>query len=84
MYVCMYAYRLQHLIFITVTIRNVADITSFADNYHAEQLKSACLQFICLNLAPLLEGRYVCTVSLVLYNYKLVHNPLTANSFKTQ
>ena len=42
-----------------VTIRNVADITSFAGNYHAEQLKNACMQFVCLNLAPLLEGRYV-------------------------
>ena len=46
------------MFYFIVTIRNVADITSFADNYHAEQLKNACLQFICLNLAPLLEGRY--------------------------
>jgi len=54
---------------ILVTIRNVAEIASFADNYHAEQLKNACLQFICLNLAPLLEGRYVQYVPFLLLLY---------------
>ena len=58
--------RLQYLL-ITVTIRNVGDITSFADNYHADQLKNACLQFICLNLAPLLEGRYLHTFTYFVY-----------------
>ena len=60
-YICIqytYIHNAYLCILITVTIRNVGDITSFADNYHAEQLKNACLQFICLNLAPLLEGRY--------------------------
>ena len=55
-----------------VTIRNVADITSFADNYHAEQLKNACMQFICLNLAPLLEGRCVHEHSICVLLFKAI------------
>lgn len=39
-----------------VSLKNVADLLDFATTYHADQLKSTCLQFICLNLPAVLEG----------------------------
>ena len=45
--------------FVIVTLRNVGDIVKFAVAFSADQLKRSCLQFICVNAASLLEGRYV-------------------------
>ena len=41
-----------------VTLRSVSEVLGFAVAYSAEQLKRACLQFICVNAASLLEGRW--------------------------
>lgn len=53
--------------FYLVTLKNVADIAQFAVMYGADQLKKACLQFICINAACLLEGRLVLTVKVMYY-----------------
>lgn len=47
------------LSFSAVTLKNVADIAHFAVTYGADQLKKACLQFICINATSLLDGRLV-------------------------
>ncbi|XP_063954638.1 inhibitor of Bruton tyrosine kinase-like [Lytechinus pictus] len=39
-----------------VTLRNVAELLEFASMYQAKQLKASCHQFICLNLASLVES----------------------------
>lgn len=40
-----------------LTLKNAAELLEFAAMYNAEQLKLSCLQFICLNLAAMLEAR---------------------------
>eukprot|EP00058_Branchiostoma_floridae_P018798 XP_002604287.1 hypothetical protein BRAFLDRAFT_59895 [Branchiostoma floridae] len=40
-----------------ITLRNVAELLEFASVFNSQQLKAACTQFICLNMAPLLEAR---------------------------
>ncbi|XP_019628197.1 PREDICTED: inhibitor of Bruton tyrosine kinase-like [Branchiostoma belcheri] len=40
-----------------ITLRNVAELLEFASVFNSAQLKAACTQFICLNMAPLLEAR---------------------------
>lgn len=42
-----------------VSLKNAAMLLEFAAVYNAEQLKQSCLQFIGLNMAALLEARYV-------------------------
>ena len=44
---------------ISVTLRNVYELMEFSEVYNAPQLKRACLQFMCVNSASLLEGRYM-------------------------
>ncbi|XP_064404443.1 inhibitor of Bruton tyrosine kinase-like isoform X2 [Halichondria panicea] len=41
----------------SLTLRNVPELLEIADTYSASQLKSSCLQFICVNAAALLEAR---------------------------
>ena len=45
-------------------LRNAVDLLEFSEAYCAEQLKKTCLQFICVNAACFLEGRWVvlCTL----------------------
>lgn len=43
--------------FCKVTLKNAAELLEFAVMYNAEQLKLSCLQFICLNMAALLESK---------------------------
>ena len=43
-----------------VTLRNVVELLEFSEAYGADQLKKSCLQFICVNAACFLEGRWVC------------------------
>ena len=40
-----------------VSLRNCCELLEFASVYNASQLRASCQQFICQNLAPLLEGR---------------------------
>ncbi|KAK4884719.1 hypothetical protein RN001_000990 [Aquatica leii] len=40
-----------------VTLKNVAQMISFASIYNAHQLKSYCMEFICVNLCSILELR---------------------------
>ncbi|KAJ8314789.1 hypothetical protein KUTeg_006939 [Tegillarca granosa] len=46
-----------------VNLKNVAEMLEFSSIYNATQLKGACQQFILINLAALLEGRYLDAVS---------------------
>ncbi|XP_048239918.1 inhibitor of Bruton tyrosine kinase-like [Haliotis rufescens] len=46
-----------------ITFRNVGEILEFASMYNATQLRATCQQFISLNLAALLEGRYLDVLS---------------------
>ena len=47
-----------------VTLKNVADLAEFASAYHSAQLYRSCLQFACVNLPALLEGKMLDTLSL--------------------
>ncbi|KAF5274038.1 hypothetical protein FQR65_LT04436 [Abscondita terminalis] len=40
-----------------VTLKNVSQMISFASIYNADQLKSHCMEFICVNLSSILEMR---------------------------
>ena len=42
---------------VLVTLKNCCEILEFASVYNAVQLQQTCQQFICLNLAALLEIR---------------------------
>eukprot|EP00118_Oscarella_pearsei_P015978 m.149009 g.149009 ORF g.149009 m.149009 type:complete len:1342 (+) comp38508_c0_seq60:189-4214(+) len=42
-----------------LNLRNVVDIVDFADTYGASQLKKTTLDYICVNLAALLEGGFL-------------------------
>uniref|UniRef100_A0A6Q2Z7N8 BTB domain-containing protein n=1 Tax=Esox lucius TaxID=8010 RepID=A0A6Q2Z7N8_ESOLU len=42
-----------------LTLKNAAELLEFAAMYNAEQLKVSCLQFIVLNMAALLESKWV-------------------------
>ncbi|CAC5394250.1 unnamed protein product [Mytilus coruscus] len=42
-----------------VTFKNVGEILEFSSLYNATQLKSTCQQYIHINLAALMEGRYL-------------------------
>lgn len=42
-----------------ITIKNVATFLQFATVYNAMQLHKCCVEYICLNLAPLLENHYL-------------------------
>lgn len=42
-----------------VNLKNVAEIFEFSDEYEAKQLKDFCMEFISLNLATLLESKYL-------------------------
>jgi len=50
-----------------LNLKNVGDILEFAVAYSAIQLKTSCLQFICMNSASLLEGRYDRTKDIFLF-----------------
>lgn len=50
---------LQISFFSVVTLKNAAMLLEFAALYNAGQLKLSCLQFIGLNMAALLEARWV-------------------------
>lgn len=39
-----------------LTLRNAAELLEFAASYNADQLKTTAMQFICLNLAAILEN----------------------------
>ena len=41
-----------------MTLRNVVEFLEFAEAYSADQLKKSCQQFICVNAACFLEGRW--------------------------
>ncbi|XP_037082499.1 inhibitor of Bruton tyrosine kinase-like [Pollicipes pollicipes] len=40
-----------------LTLKNAVELMEFSAMYGAEQLKSTCMQFICLNLAAVMENR---------------------------
>lgn len=42
-----------------ITIKNVATFLQFATVYNATKLHMCCVKYVCLNLAPLLENRYL-------------------------
>lgn len=42
-----------------LTLKNVVSMLYLADRCNAEQLKETCMQFICINLALVLETRYI-------------------------
>lgn len=42
-----------------LTLKNAADLLEFACTYNAKQLKVSAMQFICLNLAAILENGLV-------------------------
>ncbi|KAL4233187.1 hypothetical protein ACF0H5_007871 [Mactra antiquata] len=48
---------------VLVTLKNVGELLEFSTMYNASQLKSTCQQFIALNLAALIEGRYLDVLS---------------------
>ncbi|XP_044735447.1 inhibitor of Bruton tyrosine kinase [Chrysoperla carnea] len=62
-----------------LTLRNTAQILQFADLYNCEKLKACSMEFICLNLAALLENRSLeCLEDSVLEElstYYWDHNP---------
>lgn len=41
----------------TITLKNVTQILTFANMYNAKQLGKCCMEFVCLNLAAMLELR---------------------------
>ncbi|XP_043231783.1 inhibitor of Bruton tyrosine kinase-like [Amphibalanus amphitrite] len=57
----MLADRLKHICEVALsrqlTLKNAVEILEFSSLYGAEQLQAACSQFICLNLAALMENR---------------------------
>ncbi|XP_041354992.1 inhibitor of Bruton tyrosine kinase-like isoform X2 [Gigantopelta aegis] len=46
-----------------LNFRNVAELLEFSSVYNADQLKASCQQMISLNMAALLEGRYLDVLS---------------------
>ncbi|XP_005101796.1 inhibitor of Bruton tyrosine kinase [Aplysia californica] len=42
-----------------ISFKNVGELLEFSSLYNAEQLKASCQQFVCLNLAAVMEGRYL-------------------------
>lgn len=46
-----------------LTLKNAADLLEFACTYNAKQLKVSAMQFICLNLAAILENGSLLTIS---------------------
>ncbi|GFO24306.1 inhibitor of bruton tyrosine kinase [Plakobranchus ocellatus] len=46
-----------------LSFRNVGELLEFSSVYQAQQLRSSCQQFISLNLAAMLEGRYLDVLS---------------------
>lgn len=40
-----------------LTLRNVSQILQFADTYNADQLKTCCMQYVCINLSAMIESR---------------------------
>ncbi|KAK2710725.1 hypothetical protein QYM36_012037, partial [Artemia franciscana] len=40
-----------------ITLKNVTEVLQFSEMYNASQLKSACMEYICLNLNALFESR---------------------------
>ena len=42
-----------------LTLKNAVELLEFSSMYGAEQLQAACSQFICLNLAAVMENRWV-------------------------
>jgi len=40
-----------------ISLKNVSVMLDFSSTYQADQLKRSCLQFICINLCPLVENR---------------------------
>lgn len=51
------------LLFITVTLKNAAELLEFATVYNSEQLKVACQEYISINLAAMIEARYLDVLS---------------------
>uniref|UniRef100_A0A6Q2XZI7 BTB domain-containing protein n=1 Tax=Esox lucius TaxID=8010 RepID=A0A6Q2XZI7_ESOLU len=60
-----------------LTLKNAAELLEFAAMYNAEQLKVSCLQFIVLNMAALLESKWVSVFVLF-----LTQNPHWAGSYR--
>ena len=42
-----------------LTLKNAVELLEFSSMYGAEQLQDSCNQFICLNLAAVMENRWV-------------------------
>ena len=64
LYICskqkMFSQHLHRIYFhFPVTLRNVGELLEFASMYNADQLRATCQQYIAINLAALLEARYV-------------------------
>lgn len=47
----------EHNLSTAITLKNVTQILAFANMYNAKQLGRCCTEFICLNLAAMLESR---------------------------
>lgn len=47
----------EHNLSTTITLKNVTQLLTFANVYNAKQLTDCCMEFICLNLAAVLELR---------------------------
>lgn len=42
-----------------LTLKNAVEVLEFSALYGADQLKTTCMEFICLNLAAIMENRCV-------------------------
>lgn len=60
--------------FFIVTLKNAAELLEFAALYNADQLKLSCLQFIGLNVAALLEARYICYHLFIVFLNAIISN----------
>ena len=54
-----YRSQIESLLVDSINMDTVSEIVQLADFCNASQIKEACMEFISLNVAPLLENRYV-------------------------
>ena len=47
----------KDFVYFSVSLKNACELLDLASRFNASQLKVTCQQFICLNLAPLMETR---------------------------
>jgi len=60
----------------SVTIRNVCSILASVAVCEIEDLKVACLRFICLNLEAVLRHRYVEASFIIHWEWLLTYRPV--------